>query len=105
MANVSDPFAMSCVLSTVGLVAIIANSLIVTRYGRRRVLLISGLLSCGILQLIVAVVYDKNPGAKITGQVLVAFSCLYLMSYNVRSRRHISNAPPVTPDADDDTRE
>ncbi|KAK7954086.1 hypothetical protein PG996_014972 [Apiospora saccharicola] len=82
MANVSDPFAMSCVLSTVGLVAIFANSLIVTRYGRRRVLLMSGLVTCGILQLIVAVVYDKNPGAKVTGQVLVAFSCLYLMSYN-----------------------
>ncbi|KAK7966829.1 uncharacterized protein PG986_001106 [Apiospora aurea] len=82
MANVSDPFAMSCVLSTMGLIAIIANSLIVTRYGRRRVLLMTGLVTCGILQLIVAVVYDKNPGAKVTGQVLVAFSCLYLMSYN-----------------------
>ncbi len=44
----------------------------------------SGLIVCGILQLIVAITYDKKPGAKVTGQVLVALSCLYMMSYNVR---------------------
>ncbi|KAK6956063.1 hypothetical protein Daesc_001333 [Daldinia eschscholtzii] len=82
MARVADPFAMGCVLSAIGLFAIILNSLIVVRYGRRRVLLMSGLGICGILQLIVAIVYDKNPGAKATGQVLVALSCLYMMSYN-----------------------
>ncbi|OTB09857.1 hypothetical protein K445DRAFT_17218 [Daldinia sp. EC12] len=82
MARVADPFAMGCVLSAIGLFAIILNSLIVVRYGRRRVLLMGGLGICGILQLIVAIVYDKNPGAKATGQVLVALSCLYMMSYN-----------------------
>ncbi|KAI0010456.1 general substrate transporter [Xylariaceae sp. FL0662B] len=82
MAKVADPFAMGCVLSAIGLVALVINSLIVVRYGRRRVLLMSGLSTCGILQLIVAVVYDKNPGTKVTGQVIVALSCLYMMSYN-----------------------
>lgn len=83
MAKVSNPFAMGCVLSAIGLLAIVINLLIVVRYGRRRVLLMTGLSTCGILQLIVAVVYDKNPGAKATGVVLVALSCLYMMSYNV----------------------
>ncbi|KAI1472161.1 general substrate transporter [Daldinia caldariorum] len=82
MAKVANPFAMGCVLSAIGLLAIVLNSLIVVRYGRRRVLLMYGLGTCGILQLIVAVVYDKNPGATATGQVLVALSCLYMMSYN-----------------------
>ncbi|KAI1391777.1 general substrate transporter [Hypoxylon trugodes] len=82
MAKVANPFAMGCVLSAIGLFAIVLNSLIVVRYGRRRVLLMSGLGICGILQLIVAIVYDKNPGAKATGEVLVALSCLYMMSYN-----------------------
>ncbi|KAI1493682.1 general substrate transporter [Biscogniauxia mediterranea] len=82
MSGISDPFAMSCVLSTLGLLAIIVNSLIVVRYGRRRVLLMSGMGACGILQLIIAIVYDKRPGAKVTGQVIVALSSLYLMSYN-----------------------
>ncbi|KAI1878492.1 hypothetical protein JX265_000424 [Neoarthrinium moseri] len=82
MANVSDAFAMSIVLSVTGLLAIFINSLIVVRYGRRRVLLMGGLIGCGILQLIIAIVYDKNPKATVTGQVLVALSCLYLMTYN-----------------------
>ncbi|EMR68716.1 putative general alpha-glucoside permease protein [Eutypa lata UCREL1] len=61
MAKVSNPFAMSCVLSTVGLAALVANSLIIVRYGRRRVLMTNGLVICGVLQLIIAIVYDKNP--------------------------------------------
>lgn len=83
MAGVKDPFAMSCVLSTLGLLALMMNSLIVVRYGRRRVLLMTGLTTCGILQLIIAITYSKNPGTNTTGKVLVALSCLYLMSYNV----------------------
>ncbi|EHL02661.1 putative High-affinity glucose transporter RGT2 [Glarea lozoyensis 74030] len=82
MAKVSNPFGMSCVLSTLGLLALAINSLIVVRYGRRRVLLMSGLVTCGILQLIIAITYHKNPGTKKTGKVLVALSCLYMMSYN-----------------------
>ncbi|KAH8683681.1 general substrate transporter [Ilyonectria robusta] len=82
MAQVEDPFAMSNVLSTAGLVAIIINALIVVRYGRRRVLLTSGLLISGFFQLIIAIVYDKNPGEIVTGKVLVALSCLYMTSYN-----------------------
>ncbi|ETN45178.1 uncharacterized protein HMPREF1541_10055 [Cyphellophora europaea CBS 101466] len=82
MANVDDPFAMSNVLSTAGLAAIILNSLIVVRYGRRRVLLITGLLVCGCLQLIIAIVYDHKPGTTATGKVIVGLSCIYMMSYN-----------------------
>jgi MFS family permease len=83
MGRVSDPFAMSCVLSAVGLLAIVINSLIVVRYGRRRVLLTTRLIICGFLQLIIAVVYDKKGANTTTGKVLVALSCLYMMSYNV----------------------
>lgn len=82
MAKVSDPFAMSNVLSCIGILAILANSLIIVKFGRRRVLLMTGLVLCGILQLIVAVVYDKQPGTKRTGRIIVAFSCLYMFCYN-----------------------
>lgn len=73
---------MTNVLSCIGIIAIIANSLIIVRYGRRRVLLITGLALCGILQLIIAIVYNKKPGTKDTGRVIVALSCLYMFSYN-----------------------
>ena len=82
MSKVSNPFAMSNVLSTMGILAILLNSLIVVRYGRRRVIITTGLILCGIFQLIIAIVYTKDPGTSTTGQILVAFTCLYMMSYN-----------------------
>lgn len=82
MAAVPDPFAMSNVLSVMGILAILFNSLIVVRFGRRRVILMTGLAICGCLQLIIAVVYDKLGRTKTTGNVLVALTCLYMMSYN-----------------------
>ncbi|CAI4213861.1 unnamed protein product [Parascedosporium putredinis] len=81
MARTPDAFGMSCIVNAMGLIAIIANSLIVVKYGKRRVLLVNGLIICGVLQLIVAIVYDKKPGEKITGQVLIAMTCLYMMVY------------------------
>ncbi|KAI1862933.1 hypothetical protein JX265_008979 [Neoarthrinium moseri] len=82
MAKVSNPFAMSIIISIAGLIAIALNAGIVVRYGRRRVLLMVGLIGCGCLQLIIAVVYDQNPDAVETGRVLVALSCLYMMGYS-----------------------
>ncbi|KAL1845475.1 hypothetical protein VTK73DRAFT_553 [Phialemonium thermophilum] len=82
MAKVTNPFGMTCVMSAVGLVAIMVNSLLVVRFGRRRVMTLNGLLVCGFLQLIIAVVYDKIPGQIVTGRVLVALSSLYMFSYN-----------------------
>jgi nitrate/nitrite transporter NarK len=82
MAKVTNPFAMTNVLSAIGLLAILCNSLIVKRFGRRRILLITGLLICGILQLVIAVVYDKKPNTTSTGTVIVALSSLYMFSYN-----------------------
>ncbi|KAL2022954.1 hypothetical protein VTK56DRAFT_4169 [Thermocarpiscus australiensis] len=82
MSKVANPFGMSNVLSVMGILAIFFNSLIVVRYGRRRVTLMIGLGLCGILQLIIAIVYDKQPGAASTGAVLVALTCVYMMSYN-----------------------
>jgi hypothetical protein len=89
MAKVQDPFAMSNVLSMAGMLAIITNVCIVVRYGRRRVLLFFGLITAGIFQLIIAVVYDHNPGAIVTGKVLVALSCFYMMAFNVSTPRSI----------------
>lgn len=82
MAKVSNPFAMSNVLSTIGILAILANSLIIMKFGNRRVLLMTGLLLCGILQLIVAIVYDKKPGTTTTGTIIISLSSLYMFSYN-----------------------
>lgn len=82
MAAVYDPFAMSNVLSVMSILAILFNSLIVVRFGRRRAILMIGLAVCGVLQMIIAVVYDKKGRTQATGNVLIALTCLYMMSYN-----------------------
>jgi MFS transporter, SP family, sugar:H+ symporter len=82
MAGVGKPFENSVALVTVGVVAIIINTCVITRYGRRRVMLVTGLIVCAIAQLIVAVVYTVAPHAESTGKVLVAISVVYIFGYN-----------------------
>lgn len=82
MAGIGQPFENSCILVGVGVIAILINSAVITKYGRRRVFLVTGLLLCALFQLIVAIAYTVAPGTKRTGQVIVAMSVLYIISYN-----------------------
>ncbi|KAM7215349.1 General substrate transporter [Rhypophila decipiens] len=83
MAKVPNPFGMSNILSTMGILAILFNSLIVVRWGLRRNIIMTGLAICGAFQLIIATVYDtRGANDPAAANVLVAFTCLYMMSYN-----------------------
>ncbi|RYP28817.1 hypothetical protein DL767_007035 [Monosporascus sp. MG133] len=81
MANVGNAFENSCILTGVGVAALLANSFIITRYGRRRRLMITGLLLCGLMQLIMAVVYTVEPGTQRSGKILVGLSVIYIVAY------------------------
>lgn len=54
------------------------------RWGRRRRFLTSSLIVCGFSQLIVAICYTRrNPNdIEATGRIIVAFSVIYIVSYN-----------------------
>ncbi|OAL44464.1 MFS monosaccharide transporter-like protein [Pyrenochaeta sp. DS3sAY3a] len=82
MANVGSPFMNSCILTAVGVFAIIVNSCVISKIGRRRVFLITGLILCGITQIIIAAVYHVNPGTVQTGKVIVGLSIIYIVGYN-----------------------
>jgi SP family sugar:H+ symporter-like MFS transporter len=82
MANVGNPFMNSCILVSVGVVAILINLGIMVNYGRRRIFLTWGLIICAFCQLVVAVVYQANPGPPTTGKVVVAVSVIYVFVYN-----------------------
>ncbi len=69
MAHVGSAFENSCILTGVGVIIIIINSAIITKWGRRRVFLMVGMFLCGLCQLIVAIVYNANPGAPSTSKV------------------------------------
>lgn len=82
MAGVGKPFENAVVLVTVGVIAIIINTMVITKYGRRRVFLVSGLLLCGVVQLIIAAVYDAQPTADSTLKLIVAMTVIYILGYN-----------------------
>lgn len=82
MANIGSPFENTCIMAGVGSFVLIVNSLIITKYGRRRVFLGWGLVFCGLTQLIMAVVYTAFPGTMLAGKVTVGCSILNLVFYN-----------------------
>ncbi|KAL7778153.1 hypothetical protein CFE70_004829 [Pyrenophora teres f. teres 0-1] len=82
MAQVGSPFMNSCILVAVGVVAIMVNSSVISKIGRRRVFLMTGLSICGITQIIIAAVYHVHPGTTETGKVIVGLSVIYIIGYN-----------------------
>ena len=82
MANIGNAFENACILTALGVVAILINSAVITRIGRRRIFMITGLILCGIAQLIIAAVYTVYPGTQTTGKVVVGLSVIYILGYN-----------------------
>ncbi|KAK8120010.1 uncharacterized protein PG998_004636 [Apiospora kogelbergensis] len=82
MADVGDAFTNSCILTGVGVAGLVVSNLIITRWGYRRPMMMSGFLLCGLAQLIIAVVYTVEPGTEKTGKVIVGISVIYIVAYN-----------------------
>ncbi|KAH8600238.1 general substrate transporter [Bisporella sp. PMI_857] len=82
MAHIGKAFENSCILTGIGVVAILINSAVVTHFGRRRAFLVCGMTLCGIAQLIMAIIYTVHPGTKSTGRAVVGMSIIYMVGYN-----------------------
>lgn len=82
MAGVGDPFQNSIILVAVGVFAMAVNTCIITRWGRRRVFLINGLILCGIVQLTTAAIYDAQPRNKAVLKSVVGLSVIYIVGFN-----------------------
>lgn len=81
-AGIDAPFQNACILSGVGVFVIILNSAVITRIGRRRVFLTTGLTICAFSQLFTAIIYTVKPGSQAAGKGIVAFSVIYIVGYN-----------------------
>ncbi|KZT51696.1 MFS monosaccharide transporter-like protein [Calocera cornea HHB12733] len=81
MAGVGSPFMNSCILTGVGVIANMLSWFLVTRVGRR-FLVITGIAVSGLVQLLVAIVYTLNPGTAETGKAIVGLSVVYMVFYN-----------------------
>lgn len=82
MANVGNAFENSCILTALGVVAILINIAVITRIGRRRLFLTVGLIICGFSQLIIAIIYTIHPGTQATGKAIVGLSVIFIFAYN-----------------------
>ncbi|CAK7200470.1 hypothetical protein SEUCBS139899_003166 [Sporothrix eucalyptigena] len=81
-AGINAPFQNACILSGVGVFVIMVNSAVITRIGRRRVFLTTGLTICAFAQLFTAIIYTVKPGSETAGKGIVAFSVIYIVGYN-----------------------
>ncbi|EJU05941.1 MFS monosaccharide transporter-like protein [Dacryopinax primogenitus] len=81
MADVGQPFQNSCILSGVGCIAITLSFFLITRVGRRPLIII-GIFMSGVCQLAVAAVYQHAPGTVSTGKAIVGLSVVYIIFYN-----------------------
>lgn len=82
MAGVGQPFQNSVILVALGVFAMAVNVCIITRWGRRRVFLTSGLILCGSVQLIVAAIFDAQPHNKSVLKAVVGLSIIYIIGFN-----------------------
>ncbi|KAK4505968.1 hypothetical protein PRZ48_003933 [Zasmidium cellare] len=82
MAGVGKPFENSIILVALGVFAMLVNTCIITHWGRRRVFLITGLILCGLVQLITASIYDAKPKDTAVLKGVVALSIIYVVSFN-----------------------
>lgn len=82
MANVGDSFMNTMILTSLGVVAQLLNSLWITRLGYRRIMMMCGLAFCGLTQLLIAIVYTVEPGTTKAGKAVVGLAVLYIFGYN-----------------------
>jgi hypothetical protein len=80
IAGVDNAFAMSVMITCIGLAGCIF-SLAFTRYVDRRVVIIIGCSACALCQLFMAVVWTVHPGSKVAGKCVVAFISLFTFFY------------------------
>ena len=81
VAGQTAAFAESVGMTAAGLVATLISMWVVTKIGRRTILLL-GFLIQAICMLILALIYHKDTLSIAAGKVLVAFTIIYLFFYN-----------------------
>lgn len=82
VAGQNDPFADSCGMTAAGLGATIFSMWLITRIGRRTILMI-GFATQAAAMLIIATVFQFNGDSPTGGRVLVTFTIIYLFFYNM----------------------
>lgn len=79
-AGVENVFAMSIMVTCIGLIGVL-SSLGFTRYVNRRTVMIIGCAGCALSQLSMAIAWTVVPGTKVAGRCVVAFISIFTWFY------------------------
>ncbi|KAI2468531.1 general substrate transporter [Annulohypoxylon bovei var. microspora] len=80
VAGVKNAFALSTMITCMGLAGVLASVSIVL-YVDRRVILLIGVGACGLCQLAFAIAWTVAPGTEAAAKVIVAFNALFTFFY------------------------
>lgn len=82
IAGITKSFQFSIMNTCIGFLGVNVGMYAIRHvFGRRSILMI-GAAACGVTQLASAIASTVNPGAQVTGQVLVAFTAIFQFFYN-----------------------
>ena len=82
IAGITKSFQFSIMNTCVGFFGVNCGMYAIRQLAGRRSILIIGATACGLCQLVTAVAWTVNSSSKATGNVLVAFTALFMFFYN-----------------------
>ncbi|KAF2750941.1 maltose permease MAL61 [Sporormia fimetaria CBS 119925] len=82
IAGVTKPFDYTIMNACLGFVGVNMGIYLMKRIAGRRTVLVTGAIFCGLCELAGGIADSVSPGSKATGNVLVAFTALFLWGYN-----------------------
>lgn len=82
IAGIAKSFQFSIMNTCVGFLGVNVGMLSMRRWVGRRAILMLGAAACGLCELATAIAWSVKPGARETGNVIVAFTAFFMFFYN-----------------------
>jgi hypothetical protein len=83
LAGITKAFEYTIMNACVGFIGVHFGLFAMNKLFGRRTVVIVGAMTCGLCELACGIASSVNPGSKATGNILVAFTALFMFCYNV----------------------
>jgi MFS family permease len=82
LAGITKAFEYTIMITCIGFIGVHVGLFSLNKVCGRRTVMIVGAISCGLCELACGIAYSVAPTSKSTGNVLVAFTALFMFCYN-----------------------
>jgi hypothetical protein len=82
LAGITKAFEYTIMITCIGFIGVHVGLFSLKKVCGRRTVMIVGAISCGLCELACGIAYSVAPTSKSTGNVLVAFTALFMFCYN-----------------------